>query len=77
MIKQIIKCFLSGLMIFKILTVGLSVTTAYEGVCLHIFNLINTAARKNKISFPSESGIILNSQGKSLFFSISFENSLK
>ena len=36
--KRIIKLFLYGLMIFKILTVGLSVI-ADKGICLHAFVL--------------------------------------
>ena len=36
--EWIIKFFLCGLMIFKFLTVGLSIT-AYKGICLHTFEL--------------------------------------
>ena len=36
--KRIIKFFLSGLVIFKIFTVGLSIT-AYQVICLHTFVL--------------------------------------
>ena len=38
--KRIIKFFYCGLMIFKILTVGLPIT-AYDGICLHSFALCN------------------------------------